>query len=230
MKLGIEHADIWVYAWSLLCLYVSVCIWDEDWGKKQEKHVCIPNLLCLSTVSYVILNSLFSFFSSMYSFSELWFNCSITKINVSCKLCFSVFCATYELLLFIFYALVHAMLFWIPQTIIKHQQGLMETGRGYSRELLFPFYLAACSRQKQAVAQQLRHLSRSGFTADKLLLKWMAAIVLTSREDFSLTCYRFKAFSCHAMRLKMYDLLCWIGLMFSCSSEYLSSEHVHYLF
>lgn len=90
--------------------------------------------------------------------------------------------------------------------IIKHQQGLVETGRGYSRELLFPFYLAACSRQKQA--QLLCHLSRSGFTADKLLLKWMAAIVLTSGEDFSLTCYRFKAFSCHAMRLKMYDLLC----------------------
>jgi len=107
-----------------------------------------------------------------------------------------------------FYTLIHAMLFWSPQMIIKHQQGLMETGRGYSRELLFPFYLAACSRQKQAVAQQLRHLSRSGFTADKLLLKWMAAIVLTSREDFSLTCYRFKAFSCRAMRLKMYDLLC----------------------
>lgn len=178
----------------------------------------------------MILHILCFFFPSMWNSSGPLFNCSTTKISVSCKLCFSFVYAIYELLLFIFYTLIHAMLFWSPQTIIKHQQGLMETGRGYSRELLFPFYLAACSRQKQAVAQQLRHLSRSGFTADKLLLKWMAAIVLTSREDFSLTCYRFKAFSCRAMRLKMYDLLCWIGLMFSCSSEYLSSEHVCYLF
>lgn len=151
-------------------------------------------------------------------------------MNVSCKLCFWFVCAAYGLLLFIFYTPIHGMLYWSPQIIIKHQQGLMETSRGYSRELLFPFYLAACSRQKQAVAQQLRHLSWSGFIADKLLLKWMAAIVLTSREDFSSTCYRFKAFSCCALRLKMYDLLCWIGLMFSCPSEYLSSEHVRYLF
>lgn len=156
----------------------------------------------------MILHILCFFFPSMWNSSGPLFNCSTTKISVSCKLCFSFVYAIYELLLFIFYTLIHAMLFWSPQTIIKHQQGLMETGRGYSRELLFPFYLAACSRQKQAVAQQLRHLSRSGFTADKLLLKWMAAIVLTSREDFSLTCYRFKAFSCRAMRLKMYDLLC----------------------
>lgn len=98
----------------------------------------------------------------------------------------------------------------VAPPIIKHQQGLMETAGGFSRELLFPFYLAACSRQRQTVAQQLPHLSRSGFTADKRLLNWMAAIVPTSGGDFSLTCYRFEAvFSpCHAMRLKMYDLLC----------------------
>lgn len=179
--------------------------------KAGETPFCVLAFCCLlSSFSYMIIHTYCLFpHPLVYGIPHNQYLIAVLpKYMRLAGLCFWFICATYEFLLFIFYTLIHAMLFWSPQTIIKHQQGLMEMGRGYSGELLFPFYLAACSRQKQAVAQQLRHLSRSGFTADKLLLKWMAAIVLTSREDFSLTCYRFKAFSCRAMRLKMYDLLC----------------------
>lgn len=115
-------------------------------------------------------------------------------------------CVLYMWVFKIFFSssfLIHAALLGSLQ-IIKQQQGLIETSGGFSRVLLFAFYLAACSRQKKAVAQQLPHLSRSGFTTDKRLLNWMAAIVLSSGEDFSLTCIS----PCRAMRLKMYDLLC----------------------
>lgn len=48
---------------ACMCLYVFGM---RTGGEKHEKHVCIPNLLCLSTVSYMILNSLFFYFFLQY--------------------------------------------------------------------------------------------------------------------------------------------------------------------